>query len=378
MTTTPHQADLYEKNINFLIGAGASAGLFPTLQLALKDGEGKWVTVETLATMFEASGQSEQKTALFAYYYQHVIEVVLKAKYETLELLHDAPHQYKEFLTTILLMLNRKRAGEPKRCNIFTTNYDGCLEFAADQLLKESPFDFCVNDGAKGFQRRVLDAKNFNQSVTEMGVFGRHRTEIPQININHLHGSVYWHRHGDSQIIVDYWKDSKEREIQSDIWEACSNFSKVLQNDTLTTADLPKVAITEQQMAHFWEQYNKLPIVNPTKWKFHETVFDEHYYQMLRHLSYELERPNSVLLVFGFSFADEHIRNLVKRSLSNPGLQMFVYCFRKADVEFIQKMFAKFPNVKPIGLDDKNIDFKEFNSLLTSPPKTTQQEVQIA
>jgi hypothetical protein len=57
---------------------------------------------------------------------------------------------------------------------------------------------------------------------------------------------------------------------------------------------------------------------------------------------------------------------------------MFVYCFRKADVEFIQKMFAKFPNVKPIGLDDKNIDFKEFNSLLTSPPKTTQQEVQIA
>ena len=91
MTTAPQQADLYEKNINFLIGAGASAGLFPTLQLAIKDGDAKWATVETLATMFEASGQKRQKTALFAYYYRSVIEAVLRAKYETLELVHDAP-----------------------------------------------------------------------------------------------------------------------------------------------------------------------------------------------------------------------------------------------------------------------------------------------
>src|SRR5690606_18131416 len=77
----------------------------------------------------------------------------------------------------------------------------------------------------------------------------------------------------------------------------------------------------------FWSKYNEIPIVNPTKWKFHETVFEEAYYQILRHLSFELERPNSVLITFGFSFSDEHILNLVQRSLSNPSLTVYISCY---------------------------------------------------
>ncbi|VTO19416.1 Uncharacterised protein [Klebsiella variicola] len=63
--------DIYNKNINILIGSGASADLFPTLSLAIKNAEGRRETIETLATQFENS--PEKQTALFMHYYNTCI-----------------------------------------------------------------------------------------------------------------------------------------------------------------------------------------------------------------------------------------------------------------------------------------------------------------
>ena len=41
--------DVYEQNLNFLFGAGASYGFLPTLALNIKDSEGNSYTFETLA-----------------------------------------------------------------------------------------------------------------------------------------------------------------------------------------------------------------------------------------------------------------------------------------------------------------------------------------
>src|SRR5690606_25960330 len=110
----------------------------------------------------------------------------------------------------------------------------------------------------------------------------------------------------------------------------------------------------------FWAAYNELPIVNPTKFKFQETVFDEHYYQMLRLLSYELEKPNAVLITFGFSFADEHILNLIKRSLANPSLQVYVCCYSPIDKARLGEVFRAYENVCCITLEDEPLSFKAF------------------
>ena len=58
--------DVYNKNINILIGSGASADLFPTLALAIEDAKGNRETIETLATKFET--WPEKRTALFMHY----------------------------------------------------------------------------------------------------------------------------------------------------------------------------------------------------------------------------------------------------------------------------------------------------------------------
>ncbi|MNC15996.1 hypothetical protein D3C75_638400 [compost metagenome] len=152
------------------------------------------------------------------------------------------------------------------------------------------------------------------------------------------------------------------REAVKDYWEQ-------LEAGGPDTA-LPEAPLTQAQMDAFWTAYRRLPIVNPTKWKFHETVFEEHYYQMLRMLSFELERENSVLITFGFSFADEHILNLVKRSLSNPQLMVFVTCFNETEHARLSAQFADYANVACVAATDGPLTFDTFNNLLTavSPP----------
>ena len=61
--------------------------------------------------------------------------------------------------------------------------------------------------------------------------------------------------------------------------------------------------------------------------KFKNTLYQEFYYQNLRQLSYELEKQNSILIVFGFSFADEHIAEIIKRACNNPTLNIYIFCW---------------------------------------------------
>jgi len=274
---------------------------------------------------------------------------------------------YRKFIETILIILERRKDFE-KSCNIFTTNYDGCFVHVADELIRRGHIDFVVNDGARGFSRRYLQAKNFNSFVCQTGIFERHHTDVPQINFIQVHGSVYWYKDAES-IRVDYSTKNENRIIKADIFKTMKDFSKLLLNEKKTIADFLEYKLMDTEKKIFWESYNNLPIVNPTKWKFHETVFEEHYYQMLRLLSYELEKPNSVFITFGFSFADEHILNLVKRSLSNPTLQLFVCCFDELELEIMQEYFKIYKNVEFIIVEG-NLDFNAFNEeVLTIAPK---------
>ena len=84
-----------------------------------------------------------------------------------------------------------------------------------------------------------------------------------------------------------------------------------------------------KEVKSFYKLYKDFPVVNPTKDKFSDTVFQQHYYQLLRMLSFELEKQDSVLVVFGFSFADEHILEIVRRSIVNPKLKIYVIAFNK-------------------------------------------------
>jgi hypothetical protein len=314
------------------------------------------------------------------HYYKTCIEPVLSFDYPGA--MSNAAHaivleNYLKFLSSLLLLLKRKKADQRKVSNLFTTNYDGCLAHAAEELWKERKHEFYLNDGTTGFKRRYLDAKNFSTVTTQTGVFGRHRNEVSQVNLIHLHGSSYWFKDSD-RIQVNYMNNNAERLVTSGGLAKCAEFSNVLLDPTKLVRDLPDVKFVGRETSAFWGKYDLLPIVNPTKWKFHETVFEEHYYQMLRYLSYELEKPHAVLLTFGFSFADEHIRQLIRRSLSNPSLQVYVCCYSGGAQSLIDRYFGEFPNVQTIVLDDP-LDFTKFNEqVFTASPSAASANAALA
>jgi hypothetical protein len=256
-------------------------------------------------------------------------------------------------------MLQRRQALD-RQCNIFTTNYDGCFPLVADELLQLGHIDFILNDGTRGFSKRILQARNYNSFLCQTGVFGRHQSSIPQINLIHLHGSVYWSK-AENCIQVAYDLSERQPLLDDAAQELLKPFSTLLESSEAVLDNLVDPGFTKENLQDFWTKYEQIPIVNPTKWKFHETVYEEHYYQMLRLLSYELEKPNSVLITFGFSFADEHILNLVMRSLSNPSLQVFVCCFNQIDHDVLREKLKGYVNVRLLQLEEGNLDFTAFN-----------------
>ncbi len=363
--------DIYNHNINFIIGSGASFGLFPTLALKVKDNTGKPYTIETLATKIEQSDLEspvarQLNSLLFMYYHKTCIEPIIEFDLdnELDSIQKTVIDNYKIFIGTILTILNKRGAEERKLINIFTTNYDGCFAFIADQILKSNVKEFTINDGSSGFRRRVLHVKNFQSYIRRAGIFDRQHIDIPQINLIHLHGSVYWSK-DDESILVDY-QHYNDHQYGNDIEypEELLAFSELLDDDQKTYDDLLKfnneMPLNEGLIDDFWRKYKTIPVVNPTKWKFHETVFEEHYYQMLREMSYELEKPNTVFISFGFSFADEHILNLVKRSLSNPQLRLFICCFNELEKNVMEEKFSGYDNVQYIT-NEKELNFTTFN-----------------
>ncbi|CQG97184.1 SIR2 family protein [Yersinia mollaretii] len=356
--------DIYNKNINILIGSGASADLFPTLALAIKDAQGNRETIETLATKFETL--PEKRTALFMHYYNTCIFPVqtFNPSSITSDKGKENLKNYENFLTTLLGLLDRRKDLN-RKINIFTTNYDGCLAHMADSILMKGSHDFVVNDGTSGFHRKYLHSKNFSTFQCQTGIFERSNYGIPQLNIIHLHGSVYWSKSAE-KIEVNYRNDFNNL-LTIETIENINRYSVFLGIKDNKTEDIPALPFSKEQMETFWNEYNKLPIVNPTKWKFYETVFEEHYYQMLRLLSYELEKPNSILITFGFSFADEHILKLVQRSLSNPQLQTFICCYSDESANSMREEFKLWKNVKVIGPPEGlKMDFTNFNRYVFS------------
>lgn len=370
--------EIYNKGLNFLIGSGASNGLFPTLELELlKDDKTRWSLEELGAHL--AATNDRRYMPLFMHYYNECIQ---PAQRFAIADVNDEPGKtvlanYQAFLTTLLALVQRRQALD-RRCNVFTTNYDGCVPLVADEMLHTGTQDFVLNDGTRGFRTKVLEARNFNNYLCNSGVFGRHVSSVAQINLIHLHGSVYW-KEVAWGIEVDYNQQSPR--LLDDVAQAkLAPFSAALRAKNTNLAEVPMPEFSDAELHEFRIAYERMPIVNPTKWKFHQTVYEEHYYQMLRFLSYELERPHAVLVTFGFSFADEHILNLVKRSLSNPSLQVFVCCFSRGSFATMNAHFRQYPNVKCLMLDGEvTMDFTQFNTrvLTLNPSRAGASALQV-
>lgn len=347
---------LYGKNINFLIGSGASFGVIPTLSSNYTNDKNEKLSIEEI--LEENKDDENLQNIIYLWYYHKILKIGYLIEIEES---NPVFKNYQKLLENLINLLQRESYQKEKRINIFTTNYDLFFEKVADSLVGK--YEFYFNDGSSGNITKKLSMKNYHKKIYHTGIFDNFDREIPIINLFKLHGSVSWKCVND--------KNNKPYEIKVEYFETEGNYPKNLiekvsneeienAKETIKNNEDLKNKIKKVKN----ELFEKFVLIFPEKNKFKNTLYQEFYYQNLRQLSYELEKQNSILIVFGFSFADEHIAEIVKRACNNPTLNIYIFCYSlNTKDEILNNLkLEEFPsNIKTILPEDNgNIDFKIF------------------
>jgi hypothetical protein len=317
-------------NINFLLGSGVSMPYLSTLgkiesfltELAKKKEQGE-VTVD------------QEKIIRVSLYKKFFDGAILK----NLEILkgdvgaNSVLVNYKILLKTLnSVLLNRKSTILNKQVNLFTTNVDVFLEKSLENTNVE------YNDGFSGRFDPLFNLTNFKKSFFKTSLHYDNISELPVFNLMKIHGSLTWNKKEDENIAL-----SLDLGLVEKIKSRTISEGKLIEiDDGKTIDDLVSAAsgITPDDTTEgFIAEYEKLAIVNPTKEKFRETVLNRNYYELLRIYANELEKENTILFVAGFSFADEHIRDVTIRAAnSNPTLKIYIFSHSSDIDEGVQKV----------------------------------------
>ncbi|QPC82063.1 SIR2 family protein [Phototrophicus methaneseepsis] len=297
---------LQSATINFLIGSGAS---FPAVEVAGN-------IEEEIQILYQQNkiDEADRKKADF-------INKLQGCANDLIELVEDdLSHEdkivlqnYRNLLETLeLIMTERKTDLLSKQINLFTTNYDLFVEQASDSLPS-----LLVNDGFNRTpnlkQQYKFSPSNFFNTTYNQGNLYSYKVEIPVVNLIKIHGSLSWTKQDEGTILFS------------------SNVRNLLSDNT-----------NDGEVCEFLKNF---ALILPQKSKFEQTLMDRIHYDLLRIYANELDKENSLLIVFGFSFADEHIFDITKRALKNPSLRLVIFAYSNDDVTDFKEKFAENNNV---------------------------------
>lgn len=356
-------------HLNFLIGAGTSSPYFAALG-----------NIEDALTQVADSQAPEAAKALVrasiqAYFFEQVLAPntkIIKRDASAESILQS----YAHFVRTLNRILLRRRSTLlSKQVNIFTTNVDMLFEVA----MEEIGIDY--SDGFSGKIRPKFDLGDFSTLRFRTGSRYEHRFEVPVFNLIKIHGSAAWRQHERESRKADIYFDhtlTLVTEAGAQLEAAQLHLIDVLVDpqpegqgpairpiDDLIADAVQRLGGADNQppeVEAFAATYNRLGIVNPDKRKFATTVLNETYYELIRRFANELEKENSVLFVHGFSFRDEHLRDIVLRAArTNPTLQVIVFCYSRGGLQSYEQLLP-------------DADIKNGNIAFVAPAEPTEGE----
>jgi hypothetical protein len=315
---------LQSGNVNFLIGSGASYPAIPSAGAV--EGE--------IASLFEAGDADAAYLKLYDF-----LTTIQAPTNKLIANLVDANnntvvYNYTEYLGIIEAILGERRTSLlPKQATIFTTNYDLFIEQASLSYPAMR-----LNDGFSRAPsltgRAEYSSRTFFTTISSTGNLYNYKFDIPCINLIKLHGSLSWKKGGESILF--------------------------------SVTNMPPLA-PGHMPAHVKDFVDIYAVVLPQTKKFHTTLMDSTYYELLRIYANELEREGTLLVSFGFSFADAHILGITRRALNNPTLKLVAFAFNDTDREIYLERFAGCNNVDIIAPGSlTNIGFVGFNEVLRS------------
>lgn len=349
---------LESANINFLLGAGCSVPAFGTL--------GNIEELRTLfasdATVADARTRERMELSIDAEFFMSALYPNCSLNDESNEKGKKTIDHYIHFCDKALeIVRERESVDKAKQITFFTSNYDICLDLALDLLRVPT------NSGYSGRFNPSVDLSDFGRRAftTTLG-FG-YQAEIPSANIVKIHGCVSWRNDNGN---LSFINPEQDLSTINELIAKLKDSSYLCEIDTEISAEAAYKQLktgckkTDQAQSDDVEdlksRIDALSIVFPNKTKFSSTVLNEAYYAQLRRLTNQLEVRNSVLLVAGFSFADEHIRSLILRAAAtNPTLQILIFCYNKDSESNIINLINQSEAIPNSNIETICSDFKE-------------------
>ncbi len=199
-------------------------------------------------------------------------------------------HFHEKFLKSLL-----QRPLNLKRANIFTLNYDLAFEYAFDKL------GIYYIDGFAGFHKRYFKPETFEYDMFYPGstTAGKVQRIEKMVRYFKLHGSLSW--------------------VKSD---------KRDENNLYGIEELPLPLIDKL------DKKGEI-IIYPSAIKKSYTL-ELPYSELFRQFSATITHPQSVLITIGYSFADEHINDIIFQALSNPSFTLIILAYNTN--EFIERI----------------------------------------
>ncbi|USS90795.1 SIR2 family protein [Fructilactobacillus carniphilus] len=198
---------------------------------------------------------------------------------------------YESFLKR-LVFLKEMSNDQNDIINIFTPNYDLFLEQSLDKI------GFSYTDGFRNSFNPYFDTSQFNRRPVDITQRFRDKWSVikPFFRIYKLHGSLNWKRDQNG----------------------------IKRNNNLVSSDTLGADKT---------------VIAPTSSKYADSQGSP-FSDLFREFSIELTKPNSILLVNGFGFGDQHINDFIKQALQRTDFKLiaFVDEDNKNTLNFMQQV----------------------------------------
>ena len=202
-------------------------------------------------------------------------------------------HFHEKFIKALL-----QRPLNLKRANIFTLNYDLAFEYAFDKLGV-----YYIN-GFAGFHKRYFKPETFEYDMFYPGstTAGKVQRIEKVVRYFKLHGSISW-------------VNSEKRDA----------------NNLYGIEELPLLLIEKSDKKGD-------TIIYPSSVKKSYTL-DFPYSELFRQFATTITHSQSVLVTVGYSFADEHLNDIIFQALTNPSFTLIILAYSSnSDIERIKNL----------------------------------------
>lgn len=284
------------KNVNFLFGSGTSSPAIPVM----KD-------------LFKAILQSDMKKGEIK-----LFNKIAKVKNDNIEEILGTLYSQKAYFDGI----GDKESSDRKLCEDLIHRIEKVIYNKLTPKLKSDEIDDKCQDVLENYKRLYSKITNRNKDLSRINVFTTNNDLFNEVALDSL--SIHY-INGFSGGLKKYFNPaffnytySKRMDTSLDKFEPVNNMVYLYKIhgsvNWVEDVDNSNTYFNIRELPEVKEEYDGAAMIYPTPLKQNKSLGSP-YVDLFREFQHKLLEPNSVLFIIGYSFNDEHINDIIYRSL---------------------------------------------------------------